>query len=222
MSEIFNIADIEYLQDKVREMYARTVAYRHLMKAGHVLKNKSKEERSTVLHAISYFTNEFINNIKFEEYKLSNSQIDRLLAVFSECIFEKVVVLNNAGIVKNCWGNILDNIVVTVYYQELTQIKNHVSLVYAYDITKMYVNNEYAENIRELFYNGDISNIQMSEAMNKSYISYLKPYIDSLSVEQKQETNDKKIFKTETISAIKFIALCFILNAILYFLHTVS
>ena len=44
MSEIFNIADIEYLQDKVREMYARTVAYRHLMKAGHVLKNKSKEE----------------------------------------------------------------------------------------------------------------------------------------------------------------------------------
>lgn len=222
MSEIFNITDIEYLQDKVREMYARTVAYRHLMRAGHVLKNKSKEERSTVLHAVSYFTNEFINNIKFEEYKLSNSQIDRLLAVFAECLFEKIIVLNNAGIVKTCWGNILDDIVVTVYYQEMTQIKNQVSLVYSYDITKMYVNKEYAENIKELFYNGDISNKQMSEAMNKSYYIYLQPYIDTLTVEKKLEKIDKKIFKTETISAIKFIVLCFILNAILYFLHTLN
>lgn len=205
--------DNKYLNDKVLEIYGKTLAYRYLLKAAHVLKKHkyNTEDRRNVLYflhlGIHYIIDCFVCTIG----KYNNEQMQRLITVSMELLFHRIVVLYKNNILTvNSDSELLINYFATFIYSiEIKYIKDNDKLKDTYDYTNSFSNSVLKQYLKDWLAQNIITQEQYNKVLDKSHIVYLENEICHIM-------KTKKIPNTiKTICII--LAVWFILKIIIYF-----
>lgn len=213
MSKNFDIKDNKILQDKVNESYARHIAFKYLLKASKVLKNNdfNNYDRKSFLKIMSRHANDFIGYITSEDYTFNTFEIQQLITVCMEILFQRMVLLDKSGIKKDYWNGCLSALIMGIYEITFAYIKSHDGLDKTYSYIKHYSSIGYNAALREAAESGYITKGQYNGAHVKTYINYLNKEIADLMGIKKDPNKSVK-------SALIFLICLFVLNFILYFL----
>lgn len=202
----------ELLNDRIAIVFAQNLAYRYLMKAALCLKKVSMQanDRQKVLLLLRDTTSSLVNNIQTTNFEFSTSQIERVVTVTMELLFQRIVMmyknnmLSNYDLAKECvshFGNL-------IYIIEFQYIKDNDQLKDTYQCTCIYSNNQFREYLNNFVKNNIFTKEQINNAFKKSYIDYL-------------EKDIIRLMKTKNIpnvlrNLLLFFLLIFILKLILY------
>lgn len=205
--------DNKYLNDKVLEIYGRTLAYRYLIKAAHVLKKHqcNPEDRRNVLYFLRIGAHYIIDCVTCTTDEYSNEQMQRLITVSMELLFHRIVVLYKNNILKidNDSESLINYFASLLYGIEIKYIKDNDKLKDTYDYTNTISNSSLKQYLKNWLDKGTITKEQYKKVLDKSYMVYLEKEICKIM-------KVKNIPKTIIMTGVILVAY-FILKIIIYF-----
>ena len=205
--------DNKYLNDKVLEVYGRTLVYRYLIKAARVLKKHKceAEDRRNVLYFLHLGTHYIIDCVTCTMDKYSNEQMLRLITVSMELLFHRIVVLYKHNIlrIEDDSESLINYFASLIYSIEIKYIKDNDKLKDTYDYTNTFSNSSLKQYLKDWLNKGSITQEQYNKVLDKSYMVYLENEICHLM-------GVKKIPKTIMMTCVILVA-WLILKIIVYF-----
>ena len=207
--------DNKYLNEKVLEVYGKTLAYRYLIKAAHVLKKhkSNAEDRRNVLYFLRLGVHYIIDCVACTMGKYNNAQMQRLITVSMELLFHRIVVLykNNILRINSDSESLINYFASLIYSIEIQYIKDNNNLKDTYDYTNTFSNSSLKQYLKDWLDQSLITQEQYNKVLDKSYMVYLENEICHIM-------KTTKIPKTIMTTCI-VLAIWLILKVIIYFLR---
>ena len=207
--------DNKYLNEKVLEVYGKTLAYRYLIKAAHVLKKhkSNAEDRRNVLYFLRLGVHYIIDCVACTMGKYKNAQMQRLITVSMELLFHRIVVLykNNILRINSTSESLINYFASLIYSIEIQYIKDNNNLKDTYDYTNTFSNASLKQYLKDWLDQSLITQEQYNKVLDKSYMVYLENEICHIM-------KTTKIPKTIMTTCI-VLAIWLILKVIIYFLR---
>ena len=207
--------DNKYLNDKVLEIYGKTLVYRYLIKAAHVLKKHkcNAEDRRNVLYFLRSGVHYIIDCVACTLEKYNNEQMQRLITVSMELLFHRIVVLykNNILRINSDSESLINYFASLIYSIEIQYIKDNYKLKDTYDYTNTFSNSSLKQYLKDWLDQSLITQEQYNKVLDKSYMVYLENEICHIM-------KTTKIPKTIMTTCI-VLAIWLILKVIIYFLR---
>lgn len=207
--------DNKYLNDKVLEIYGKTLVYRYLILAAHVLKKHkcNAEDRRNVLYFLRLGVHYIIDCVACTMEKYNNAQMQRLITVSMELLFHRIVVLykNNILRINSPSESLINYFASLIYCIEIQYIKDNDKLKDTYDYTNTFSNSSLKQYLKDWLDQSLITQEQYNKVLDKSYMVYLENEICHIM-------KTTKIPKTIMTTCI-VLAIWLILKVIIYFLR---
>lgn len=174
----------DYLKDKFLYIYGKSLAYKYLVKAAHVLKkhNCKKKDRQKILKFLYNSSEHYIDSALHTNFEFNKPEMERLLTVGMEAAFHRIVVLYKNNLLNNptLAERITDTFTAIVCAVELKYIEDKDSLKGEYYIANAIYLRELKLSLKEMLDEGKISKEQYNHALDKSGLVYLSDEISRL------------------------------------------
>ena len=167
-------------------------------------------DRQKVLLLLRDTTSSLVNNIQTTNFEFSTSQIERVVTVTMELLFQRIVMMYKNNILSTSDWSIecVSHFANIIYLIEFQYIRDKDELKNTYQSTCIISNNQLREYLNNFVKNNIFTKEQINNAFKKSYIDYL-------------EKDIIRLMKTKNIpnvlrNLLLFFLLIFILKLILY------
>lgn len=182
--------DQKLLNDQVLLSYSKNLTYKYLIKAAHSLKNASMQskDRREVLFHLKTGAEQIINSIQVCIKEYSIQQVERIITVAMEILFQRIVVMYKNNILYDIDLSIdcITYFANLIFYIETRGVNANDKAKDMFEYANLFSNQELRKYLLD---NKLLTKEQTAKVFDKSYIVYL----------------EKEIYKQKTFNYIKYL-----------------